>query len=83
MVNTVGKRREKLINENGPDETRGDLWITSGFVWEGKRRREDREEHKNLLDKMDARIVKRVFSGAELESDDAGEAEAEDGRNVA
>ncbi len=68
VINTVGKRREKLVNENGrmkPEEIYGLVKAVSL----GKENDVEKiaKEHKNLLDKMDARIVKEFLAAPKLE----------------
>jgi len=87
VINTVGKRREKLVNENGrmkPEEIYGLVKAVSSMK---KIKDGDidaiAKEHGNLVDKMDAKTVKEFLAAQVGEGDDVGEAEDEDDRDVA
>lgn len=71
VINTVGKRREKLVNENGrmkPEEIYGLVKAVSSM-----KKINDGDidaiakEHGNLVDKMDAKTVKEFLAAPRLE----------------
>jgi hypothetical protein len=71
VINTVGKRREKLVNENGrmkPEEIYGLVKAVSSMK---KIKDADidaiAKEHGNLVDKMDAKTVKEFLAAPRLE----------------
>jgi hypothetical protein len=71
VINTVGKRREKLVNENGrmkPEEIYGLVKAVSSMK---KIKDGDidaiAKEHGNLVDKMDAKTVKEFLAAPRLE----------------
>ena len=74
VINTVGKRREKMVNANGrmkPEEIYGLVRAVSSS--KSSKKIEDDElnaiakEHINLVDNMDARIVKEYLAAPRLE----------------
>ena len=74
VINTVGKRREKMVNANGkmkPEEIYQLVKAVSSS--KSSKKIEDEElnviakEHINLVDKMDARIVKEYLAAPRLE----------------
>lgn len=74
VINTVGKRREKMVNANGkmkPEEIYQLVKAVSSS--KSSKKIEDEElntiakEHVHLVDKMDARIVKEYLAAPRLE----------------
>jgi hypothetical protein len=74
VINTVGKRREKMVNANGkmkPEEIYQLVRAVSSS--KSSKKIEDEElnaiakEHVHLVDKMDARIVKEYLAAPRLE----------------
>jgi hypothetical protein len=74
VINTVGKRREKMVNANGkmkPEEIYQLVRAVSSS--KSSKKIEDEElnaiakEHAHLVDKMDARIVKEYLAAPKLE----------------
>ena len=74
VINTVGKRREKMVNANGkmkPEEIYQLVKAVSSS--KSSKKFEDEElnaiakEHAHLVDKMDARIVKEDLAAPRLE----------------
>ena len=74
VINTVGKRREKMVNANGkmkPEEIYQLVKAVSSS--KSSKKIEDEElnaiakEHAHLVDKMDARIVKEYLAAPRLE----------------
>ncbi|CAL6429044.1 unnamed protein product [Bathycoccus prasinos] len=74
VINTVGKRREKMVNANGkmkPEEMYQLVRAVSSS--KSSKKIEDEElnaiakEHAHLVDKMDARIVKEYLAAPRLE----------------